>query len=57
VKDEAAVTSRGGSLSDGGMFPGTVGGVDHFGITAEEIGAVTVGGTALPLPPGAATTT
>jgi len=55
VKDEAAVTSRVGSLSVGGMFLGTVGGVDHFGITTEEIGVVTVGGAALPLAPGGGT--
>jgi hypothetical protein len=53
VKDEPAVQSRIGSLTVGGQVLGTVGGVvDSFGIVAQVVGGIRIGGTAIPPSPG-----
>jgi hypothetical protein len=49
VKDVATVSSRIASLTITGQALGTVGGADHFGIVAENVGAVKIGGTPLVL--------
>ncbi|HJZ93151.1 MAG TPA: hypothetical protein VKE40_19900 [Gemmataceae bacterium] len=49
VKDEGQVFSKIASLSIGGQVIGTAGGTDHFGIVAENVGAVTIGGLRIPL--------
>lgn len=45
----AAIASRITSLTIAGQALGTVGGADHFGIVAESVGAVRIGGTPLVL--------
>jgi len=52
VKDDPGLFSRIASVTIGGQIVGTVGGAGHYGIVAENIGAVSVGGTVLPLSPG-----
>jgi hypothetical protein len=52
VKDEAGINSKIASVTIGGQVLGTVGGTDHFGIVAEQIGAVKIGGTPLALTAG-----
>jgi hypothetical protein len=52
VKDVAGSKSRVASVTIGGQVLGTVGGVDHFGIVAETIGTVKIGGTTLALTDG-----
>jgi hypothetical protein len=52
VKDEAGISSRIASLTIGGQTVGTSGGGDHYGVVAEAVGEVTVGGTTLSLTPG-----
>jgi hypothetical protein len=49
VRDDATISSSIGSVSIAGQIRGTMGGTDHFGFVAEQIGKVTVGGTAIPL--------
>ena len=44
VKDEAGIFSRIRSLFIAGQALGTVGGTDHFGVVAEKVSAVTIGG-------------
>jgi hypothetical protein len=53
IKDAAQVASKIASVTIGGQILGTDGGIDHFGIVAETVGAVKVGGTPLTLSPGA----
>jgi hypothetical protein len=48
----AAIVSKIASLTIGGQAMGTVGGADHFGIVAENVGAVKIGGTPLVLNTG-----
>ena len=52
VKDDSLVFSRIASLTIGGQVMGTIGFTDHFGIVAENIGAVRIGGTLLGLAVG-----
>jgi hypothetical protein len=52
VKDVAGVSSRIGSVSIAGQVLGTVGGTDFFGIAAEAVGSVKIGGVAIPLSAG-----
>lgn len=52
VKDEASVSSRIASLTIGGQALGTQGGADHFGMVAERVGALSIGGTIIPLSAG-----
>jgi hypothetical protein len=52
VKDEPTLSSRISSITIGGQVLGTVGGSTHFGFVAENVGAVKVGGTLLPLTAG-----
>jgi hypothetical protein len=52
VKDEVGINSRIASVTIGGQVLGTVSGSDHFGIVAEQIGAVKIGGTPLALTAG-----
>jgi hypothetical protein len=52
VKDVFGVTSRIASVTIAGQALGTAGDEDFYGIVAEEVGAVTVGGMSLPLTPG-----
>src|SRR5262245_14015880 len=49
VKNDSLVFSKITSLTIGGQSMGTVGGADHFGIVAESVGAVRIGGTPLVL--------
>ena len=49
VKNDSLVFSRIASLTIGGQVMGTIGFTDHFGIVAENIGAVRIGGTLLGL--------
>jgi hypothetical protein len=51
VKDTPGITSRIASLTINGQVVGTFTPVDHYGIVAENVVAVTVGGTPLPLRP------
>ncbi len=37
------------SIAIGGVVTGTVGGTDHFGFSAQQIGSFTIAGTAIPL--------
>jgi hypothetical protein len=53
VKDEPAVFSKVTSWTVGGQVLGTVGAGDHFGVVAEEVGVVSVGGTPIPMTAGA----
>lgn len=53
VKDEAGISSQIRSLTIAGQALGTVGGADHYGIVAENVGAVKIGGTPLVLALGA----
>jgi hypothetical protein len=46
------VRSRIASVTIGGQVLGTMAADDHFGIVAEEVGAVKIGGTALILTVG-----
>ena len=52
VKDVAGLRSRIASVAIGGQALGTTAVGDHFGIVAEEVAAVTIGGTALVLAAG-----
>jgi hypothetical protein len=52
VKDDSQAFSGIGSIKIGGQAMGTVPGGDGFGITAESIGTVKVGGLSLPLHKG-----
>jgi len=52
VKDDSLVFSQIASLTIGGQVMGTIGFADHFGIVAENIGAVRIGGTLLTLAAG-----
>jgi hypothetical protein len=47
----AAIVAKIGSIIIGGQVTGTVGGTDHFGFVAEQIGSFKVGGTFIPLNP------
>jgi hypothetical protein len=49
VRDRPGITSRIGSLSIGGQVMGTVGGADHFGIVAQEVGLIKFGDLAVPV--------
>src|SRR5262245_4089826 len=49
VKNIATISSSIASLTVGGEALGTVGGTDHYGIVAEHVGAVKIGGTPLNL--------
>jgi hypothetical protein len=49
VKDVDTVSSRIKNVIIDGQVLGTFGGVDHFGIVAENVAAVKVGGASLPL--------
>lgn len=49
--------SKIGSLIVGGLTDGTVAGGDSFGINAQEIGSVRIGGVNFPLDPGPADAT
>ncbi len=46
--DNAAIISQIASITIGGAVTGTVGGTDHFGFTAQKIGAMKVGPTVVP---------
>lgn len=48
-KDVAELRSKIGSVTIAGQALGTVSGTDHFGIVAEQLNAVKIGGTPLPL--------
>jgi hypothetical protein len=52
VTDARGVRSRIASVTIGGQVLGTMAADDHFGIVAEEVGAVKIGGTALILTVG-----
>jgi hypothetical protein len=52
IKDDSLVVSKIARLTVGGQVLGTIGGADHYGIVAEVIGPVTVGGTLIPTTPG-----
>src|SRR5262249_54775653 len=52
VKDEAGIVSKVSSLTIGGKAVGTTGGGDHYGIGAENVVAVKVGGVPLVLKAG-----
>ena len=52
IKDDAALSSRIASLTIGGQALGTVGENDCFGVVAENVGAVKIGGTPLVLHAG-----
>ncbi len=52
VKDDSLVFSKITSLTIGGQVMGTVGGTDHFGIVAENVGLVKVGGVTFPTTAG-----
>ncbi|MBO0700614.1 MAG: hypothetical protein J2P46_19615, partial [Zavarzinella sp.] len=52
VKDDSRVFSKVASVTIGGQALGAIGFLELFGIVAEVVGAVTVGGTPLPLNPG-----
>jgi hypothetical protein len=52
VKDDSLVSSRIASVTIGGQVMGTIGFSDHFGIVAENVGAVRIGGTLLGLAAG-----
>jgi hypothetical protein len=52
VKDDSLVFSRIASLTIGGQVMGTIGFSEHFGIVAENVGAVRIGGTLLALNAG-----
>jgi hypothetical protein len=52
VNDNSGVLSKIASVTIGGQVVGTAAAGDHFGIVAESVGAVTVGGTRLLLHPG-----
>lgn len=52
VKDVPGLASKINSLSISGNVLGTLGGTDNFGVVAENVVAVKVGGTAIPLTPG-----
>jgi hypothetical protein len=52
VKDDSLVSSRIASVTIGGQMMGTIGFSDHFGIVAENVGAVRIGGTLLGLAAG-----
>jgi hypothetical protein len=47
------IVSRIVSIAIKGAALGTVGGSDHYGFVAQQIGLLSVGGTAYPLKPGA----
>jgi hypothetical protein len=49
VTDTAGIKSRIASVAIGGAALGTVGGADHFGIVAQQVSAVKIGGTPLVL--------
>ena len=53
LADDKLVHSRIASVIIAGRAIGTAGGVDHFGIVAEEIALLKVGGAIVPLRPGA----
>jgi hypothetical protein len=52
VTDDPGLSSRIAGVTIGGQVLGTAGGADHFGIVAEEVTAVSVGGVALALSAG-----
>ena len=52
-KDDAGVRSRIRSVTIVGQAYGTFGGGDHYGIVAEIVGALTIGGTIFTFTPGA----
>jgi hypothetical protein len=52
VKDDPLLFTSIARLAIGGQVVGTIADGDHFGVVAEAIGAVSVGGTVLPLTPG-----
>jgi hypothetical protein len=52
VTDVATVSSKITSLTIGGQVLGTVGGADFFAIMAENVVALKVGGTTIPLAAG-----
>jgi hypothetical protein len=52
VKDDSLVFSRIASVTIGGQMMGTISISDHFGVVAENIGAVRIGGTLLGLAAG-----
>lgn len=49
VVDSPTVKSKINSVSIGGQILGTIGGSDSYGIVAETIGSIKIGGTAIPL--------
>ena len=53
VKDEATASSRIRGVTIGGQALGTVAGADHFGVVAETVGVVRVGGGTFPTTAGA----
>ena len=52
IKDQAQVHSKIASLSISGQVIGTDGGMDCFGVVAENIGVVKIGGMSVTLSPG-----
>jgi hypothetical protein len=52
VKDDPLVSSSIRSLTIGGQALGSVGGADHYGIVAENVGALKIGDTPISLKPG-----
>ena len=49
ANDSATIFSKIASITIGGQVLGTIGGSDHFGFVAEQIGSFKVGGTTIPL--------
>ncbi len=49
----STVVSRIASIHIGGIVRGTIGGTDHYGFVAQQIGSVTIAGNAIPLFPAA----
>lgn len=52
VKNDPAVSSRIAGLIIGGQALGTIAGGDHFGVVAQGVGAVSIGGSLLVLKAG-----
>jgi hypothetical protein len=52
IKDQAQVFSKIASLAIGGQVIGIFGGTDCFGVVAENVGVVKIGGTLVTLSPG-----
>jgi hypothetical protein len=49
VRDEATVTSTIGSVTIAGQVAGTVAGGDHYGVVAENVGKIKIGGASVTL--------